>query len=167
VRFASERDLVAGDLHRGGEVERRIRLARGNGREPLAAAELVVGKARGLVAEDERHAALRGAATISGAHSRMAAAGSESSRLRAVNPTASTRSARASSSEATTRAEASTSAAPAASATASGSGKRRGATSRRSVRPIVFIARAAAPMLPGWLGRERTTAIRGRFMASL
>ena len=31
-----------------------------------------------------------------------------------------------------------------------------GATRRRSARPMVFIARAAAPMLPGWLGRHRT-----------
>jgi len=41
-------------------------------------------------------------------------------------------------------------------AVASGSGKCRGATSRKSANPMVFMARAAAPMLPGWLGWERT-----------
>src|SRR5262249_35206657 len=40
---------------------------------------------------------------------------------------------------------------PEASATASGSGKRRGSTRTRRARPIVRIARAEAPMLPGWL----------------
>src|SRR5688572_32302822 len=42
---------------------------------------------------------------------------------------------------------------------ASGAGKRSGATRRRSLSPIVFIARAAAPMLPGWLGRHSTMRI--------
>ncbi|MCK7494169.1 MAG: hypothetical protein MZW92_25300 [Comamonadaceae bacterium] len=31
----------------------------------------------------------------------------------------------------------------------------RGATSVRRASPIVFMARAAAPMLPGWLGARR------------
>src|SRR5690349_6515469 len=42
---------------------------------------------------------------------------------------------------------------------ASGAGKRSGATSRRSRKPIALIARAAAPMLPGWLGRQSTNLI--------
>jgi hypothetical protein len=46
--------------------------------------------------------------------------------------------------------------APAARATASSSGKRLGLTRVRRDRPIVFIARAAAPMLPGWLGCDNT-----------
>jgi hypothetical protein len=52
------------------------------------------------------------------------------------------------------------SSAPAARATAWSSGKRFGLTSSRRDRPIVFIARAAAPMLPGWLVCDRTTRTR-------
>ncbi len=102
------------------------------------------------------------AAIASGAAERHSRAGCESSRPRALKPTASVRSASASASVGTTRARSSTSAAPAARATASGCGKWRGATSTRSASPIVFMARAAAPMLPGWLVRESTTATRER-----
>jgi hypothetical protein len=47
------------------------------------------------------------------------------------------------------RARASTSSACAAIHCASGAGKRAGAISRKSLMPIVFIARADAPMFPG------------------
>src|SRR5690606_29966871 len=55
---------------------------------------------------------------------------------------------------------ASTSSAPEARASASGSGKRFGFTSRKSASPMVFIARAAAPMLPGCV--VSTSTIRTR-----
>ena len=57
----------------------------------------------------------------------------------------------ASSTDATTRARASTSAAPEARAAASGSGCDPGLTSTSDSSPMFFIARALAPMLPGWL----------------
>ena len=38
----------------------------------------------------------------------------------------------------------------------------RGATSTRSAKPITFIARAAAPTLPGWLVPSRTKRVSGR-----
>ena len=48
----------------------------------------------------------------------------------------------------------------AARAVATGSGKDWGSTSTSCDRPMVFMALAAAPMLPGWLVRERTTRTR-------
>jgi hypothetical protein len=48
------------------------------------------------------------------------------------------------------------------SATASGSGKRFGFTRTSRERPIVFMARAVDPMLPGWLVWESTTRMRER-----
>jgi hypothetical protein len=50
--------------------------------------------------------------------------------------------------------------APEASASASGSGKRCGATRVNRERPIARIARAEAPMLPGWLVAHRTMRMR-------
>src|SRR5205085_11109031 len=49
-----------------------------------------------------------------------------------------------------------------ASASASGCGKDFGVTSTRRENPIVIMARAAAPMLPGWLGEQSTTRTRSR-----
>ena len=51
--LGGERELVAGHLHGRGQVERRVLRARRNRRVALAGEELVVGKARGLVAEHE------------------------------------------------------------------------------------------------------------------
>ena len=65
----------------------------------------------------------------------------------------------ASSTLAQTRAWVNRSSAPAARASAWSSGKCFGLTSSRRARPIVFIARAAAPILPGWLVCDRTTRI--------
>ena len=82
-------------------------------------------------------------------------------RERAESANAASQSAIAWCSVACTRAASSTSTALVAIHCASGAGKRSGCTSRRSVRPIAFIARAAAPMLPGWLGRQRTMRMGG------
>ncbi len=66
----------------------------------------------------------------------------------------------ASDSVASTRIAASTAVAPEASASTSGCGKRCGATSTSFDKPIVCIARAVAPMLPGWLVAHRTMRMR-------
>jgi hypothetical protein len=66
-------------------------------------------------------------------------------------PSTSPQSATAASMVASTRAPASTSAAPDARACASGSGYDCGRTSTSDASPMFFIARALAPMLPGWL----------------
>src|SRR2546425_12468737 len=58
------------------------------------------------------------------------------------------------------RADSRTSSAPEAMARASGWGKHFGRTRRSCVMPMVFMARAAAPTLPGCEGRSRTTRIR-------
>src|SRR6267378_4216175 len=84
----------------------------------------------------------------------------ESSRSRALKATENVVPASASSRLAHARADSRTSSAPEAMARASGWGKRFGRTSRSCVMPIVFMARAAAPMLPGCEGRSRTTRIR-------
>ena len=77
-------------------------------------------------------------------------------RARALAPSTRAQSAIASSSESTTVAFATTSSACAARQSACGSGNRAGRTRWSDVNPIVFMARAAAPMLPGWLGSTST-----------
>jgi hypothetical protein len=47
-----------------------------------------------------------------------------------------------------------------------GIGKDLGIDQHQARQPMVFIARAAAPMLPGWLGCERTTRMRSRMAGS-
>src|SRR6266853_393715 len=84
----------------------------------------------------------------------------DSSRARELKATEYVVPASASSRVAHARADSRTSAAPEAMAWASGWGKRFGRTRRSCVMPIVFIARAAAPTLPGCEGRSRTTRIR-------
>src|SRR6058998_435147 len=84
----------------------------------------------------------------------------DNSRSRALKATEYAVSASASSRLAHARADSSTSSAPEAMARASGCGKRFGPTRRSCVMPMVFMARAAAPMLPGCEGRSRTTRIR-------
>src|SRR6266571_8257285 len=84
----------------------------------------------------------------------------DSSRSRALKATEYVVPASASSRFAHACADSRTSAAPEAMAWASGWGKRFGRTRRSCVMPIVFMARAAPPTLPGCEGRSRTTRIR-------
>src|SRR5213592_1936450 len=84
----------------------------------------------------------------------------DNSRSRALKATEYAVSASASSRLAHACADSRTSDAPAAMARASGWGKRFGRTRRSCVMPMVFMARAAAPTLPGCEGRSRTTRIR-------
>src|SRR5512134_2048161 len=105
-------------------------------------------------------------ATASAAAAWASIACGDSSRRRAVSAIASVVPASASSSVALTCARASRSSAPVAIASACGSGKRRGATSARRASPIVFIARAAPPMLPGWVVRTSTTRMRAKLAGS-
>ena len=46
-------DLVASDLHGGTQIERRVAGIGGNRSQPLAAQQLLIGKPRGLAAEDQ------------------------------------------------------------------------------------------------------------------
>src|SRR5205085_1241356 len=98
--------------------------------------------------------------TASAAASRAERAAPANSRGRAVKPIASVAPASPASSESTTLAALSSAAAPEARAMASGCGNARGATSVSRDRPIVLMARAQAPILPGWLGSHSTTRMR-------
>ena len=102
----------------------------------------------------------RAQATASAAAERASSGACASSRVRAdtANASAVPRSASPRSSQ--TVARSSTSSAFAERARASGSGKRLGRTRYSRESPIVFIARAAAPMLPGWVGCESTMRMR-------
>ena len=156
-----EPQLVGDDLHRGREIERRVVGVRGNRRDDAATRELGVGQPRHLGAEHERDVAVRRVRDRLGARPRARPA--RGPRIRAAAPKARwrRRSRRALRRASRRRvAPSSTTVAPDASATASGSGKRRGATSTSRARPIVSIARAAAPMLPGWLGATSTMRMR-------
>ena len=93
----------------------------------------------------------------SGIASRGVLTSMEISRNRAVIAAVYTTPCKASSIELHSTASRSTSSAPAAIASACGSGKRRGLIRYRWCKPMVFIARAAAPMLPGWVVWLRTT----------
>jgi hypothetical protein len=62
----------------------------------------------------------------------------------------------ASSNVSVTRADANISSAPDARAVASGPGKHDGDTKVNKDRPMFFMARAAAPMFPGWVGFTST-----------
>src|SRR2546430_3954204 len=104
--------------------------------------------------------ALRAARRNSRAATRPSSEGWESPRSRALKATEYVVPASASSRLAHARADWRRSSAPEAKARASGWGKRFGRTRRSCVMPIVFMARAAAPMLPGCEGRSRTTRIR-------
>ncbi|MNT82082.1 hypothetical protein D3C72_2217610 [compost metagenome] len=81
----------------------------------------------------------------------------DSSRRRLVSAQATLTSASASARLDTTMAFSTTSTAPEASTLASSCGNAFGSTRYSRVRPMVFIARAAEPILPGWLGRASTT----------
>src|SRR3989442_6442196 len=103
---------------------------------------------------------LRAALKSSRAAARASSNECDSPRARALKATEYVVPASASSRLAHARADSSTSSAPEAMARASGWGKRFGPTRRSCVMPMVFIARAAAPILPGCEGRSRTTRIR-------
>src|SRR5690606_23225491 len=94
------------------------------------------------------------------AASRGSSCGSAMRRSRAVLPSTRRQSATASARSACTVASSSTSPALAAMAAASACGKWRGATSASRRSPMVFIARAAAPMLPGCWVPTSTTRMR-------
>src|SRR5438309_1140246 len=103
---------------------------------------------------------LRAALKSSRAAARASSNECDSPRARALKATEYVVPASASSRLAHARADSRTSAAPEAMARASGWGKHFGRTRRSCVMPMVFMARAAAPILPGCEGRSRTTRIR-------
>ena len=160
---ARDAQLVAGDLHGGREVERRVRRIRGDRRDDAAARELVVRQSRHLGAEHERDVAARRVRDRLAAASRIGSTRPANSRGRAESPTASAQPASASSSvgddPARRRARPSR---PTPAPRRPASGNARGATSTRRVTPIVSIARAAAPMLPAWLVATSTMRIASR-----
>src|SRR6266849_6696051 len=102
----------------------------------------------------------RAAVKSSRAAARASSNECDSPRARALKATEYVVPASASSRLAHARADSRTSAAPEAMARASGWGKRFGRTRRSCVMPMVFMARAAAPIFPGCEGRSRTTRIR-------
>ena len=93
----------------------------------------------------------------------MAAAGGSSGhsmeRNRALAPTTNAQSAIAWSSCAATAAFSKMASAPAARAVACALGNSRGLTNAKCRKPMFAMARAAAPMLPGWVGSSSTTRI--------
>ena len=136
------RDLVGGDLDRGGDVEGAEVGSGGDAEHRLAAVDLVVREPRALAPEHRRHRPRRGPphelaprfARIELHPTRGAAAGPS-------RPPPTRRSASASDRSSSTRARSRTSNAPAARSVASALGNRRGRTSRRSPRPMVRMAR--------------------------
>ena len=101
-------------------------------------------------------------ATARRAPSRASMTGHSIRRSRAVVPSTRPHPASASSTDSTTSAWCRTSSAPAARAVASALGNVRGATRQSRSSPIAFIARAAAPMFPGWVGSTSTMRTRCR-----
>ena len=156
-----EPQLVRDDLHRRGEIERRVVGIGGNRRDDAASRELVVGQPRHLGAEHERDVAVRRVRDRLGAPPRARPA--RAPRTRAAAPTGrrrrrSRRAPRRASRR--PRRASSTAVAPDASASASGSGKRRGRDEHEPGRAPSSASRARrAPMLPGWLGATSTMRI--------
>ncbi len=157
---AGHEQLVGHDLHRLRQVERAELRARRDVHQELAGEHLLVGEARRSRCR-RRTRRRRPISIARAAAARASSTCGDHSRGRADSANAATQSRDRLRQRCMHRCgRRSTSTAFVAIHSASGAGKRSGATRRRSVRPMVFIARAAAPMLPGWLGRHSTMRIR-------
>ena len=150
--MSRQAQLVGEHLHRRGEIERGIARIGRNRRQQLALFHLRAGQAEGLVAEHERRLLGARHATTRAAASRADTIGAAISRTRAEQATRNRSVERFFEARADPRVP-STSDALDRPPHRLRVGKALRRTSTRCVSPIVFIARAAAPMLPGWRSR--------------
>ena len=161
---AASAQLVGDDLHRRGEIERRVVGVRGNRGDDAAARELGVGQPRHLGAEHERDVAVRRVRDRLARPPRARRA--RAPRTRAAAPTGpppATQPASAASSVATTARAVEHGRRARRERDRLGIGKAPRARPARAARAPSCASRAPrAPMLPGWLGATSTMRMAWR-----
>ncbi len=149
-------NLIAHQLHGHGEIDRGVRGAGRNPQQHVTCIQVLILQTGTLGSEQQRHRCAPGL----GHHAHGGLPHIQHAivlvTIREVVAATKPQSAIASSSVFTMRASASTAPAPAARAVASGCGNSRGRTSTSWSKSMFIMARATAPILPGWEGSTST-----------